>query len=141
MLPPPAFYLLTLNTNVHIHWSARAAVFVHEWQCRLQTATVSGLQAGDHALEAASLVMSAVEQLDDNTMRILRHIYELSGQLPATTEKLFVGPLELRVEERQFAVSHQEGVKQLAITYHFDIVRYRYESPHAVPSSTADFFN
>lgn len=85
--------------------------------------------------------MSAVEQLDDNTMRILRHIYELSGQLPATTEKLFVGPLELRVEERQFAVSHQEGVKQLAITYHFDIVRYRYESPHAVPSSTADFFN
>jgi hypothetical protein len=140
MLPPPAFYLLTLNTNVHIHWSARAAVFVHEWQRRLQTATVSGPQAGDHVLEAASLVMSAVEQLDDHTAQVLRDIYRLSGQLPAVTERFFVGLLELRVEERHFVMSRQEGVEHLAITYYFDIVRYRYETIHALSFATADSF-
>lgn len=87
-------------------------------------------------VEAAPMVLNTIEHLDDYTTQVLNGLYRLSGQLPAPTDKLLVGPLELRVDERQFAMSYQGSNKQLDITYYFDIVRYRYETaqPMSLPA-------
>lgn len=88
-------------------------------------------------VEAASMVLSTIEQLDDYTAQALTDLYRLSGQLPAPTDKFLIGPLELRVEERQFAVSRQGGSEQVEITYYFDIMRYRYETAQPMSLSAA----
>ncbi len=84
------------------------------------------------------MVLSTIEQLDDRTAQVLTDLYRLSGQVPAPMDKFLVGPLELRVEERQFAVSHQGSNEQVVITYCLDIVRYRYEAMRST-SAITDF--
>lgn len=136
-MPPAIFsFQLTLDTTISLHWSARTATFAQEWQHRLQTTEVSGVQAEEHVIEAASMVLSAVEQLDDHTAQVLTALYRLNGQLPAPTDKLLVGLLELRVDERQFEVSSQGDNEQVVITYRLDIVRYRYGSQQAEVSKS-----
>jgi len=135
--PQTAFYLAP-DLAIHLKWSAGVATFAQEWQRRLQAAEVSGAQTGEHLVEAASLVLSTVEHLDEYTARALADIHRFSGQLPAPMDKLLVGPLELRVEERQFAVGRQGGSEQVTVNYCFDIVRYRYE---AMETTTAIAIN
>jgi hypothetical protein len=91
-------------------------------------------------VEAASMVLATVEYLDEYATQVLTDLYRLSGQLPAPTDKFLVGPLELRVEERQFAVSRQEGGEQVAVTYCLDIIRYRYEAVQPTSFFVTDFF-
>lgn len=48
-------------------------------------------------------------------------------------DKFIVGSLELRAEERQLAVGRRSDAKQMASTYHLNIVRYRYEVAQPAP--------
>ena len=139
MLSQQAVFPLTPNLTLTLGWAARTPAFVQEWQNRLQAAEQVSDQIGEHVVEATSMVLSTVEHLDERTAQVLTDLYRLSGQLPAPTDKLLVGPLELRVEERQFVVSHQKGIKQVAITYCIDIVRYRYEAAQLVSLSAIRF--
>jgi hypothetical protein len=124
---PQSSFHLALDLAIHLNWSAHTAIFTQEWQRRLQTTEVSGAQVEEHVVEAASIVLSTIEHLDDYTAHVLTDLYRLIGQLPAPTDKFLVGPLELRVEERQFAVSRQGGSEQVVVTYCLKIERYRYE--------------
>lgn len=81
------------------------------------------------------MVLSTIEHLDDYTAQVLTDLYRLSGQLPALGDRLLVGVLVLRVEERQFAVNRQADTEQVAVTYCIDIVRYRYEAAQLVSLS------
>jgi hypothetical protein len=119
--PQAAFYLAP-DLAIHLNWSAHTASFTQEWRHRLQVAEVSGAQAEEHVIEATSMVLSTVEQLDERTAQVLTDLYRLSGQLPAPTDKILVGPLELRVEGRQFEVGRSGGIEQVAVTYCLDIV-------------------
>lgn len=85
------------------------------------------------------MVLNTVEHLDDYTTQVLNDLYRLSGQLPAPTDKLIVGPLELRVDERQFAMNYQGDTEQVDITYYFDTVRYRYETAQPMSLSAISF--
>ncbi|MGI4759823.1 MAG: hypothetical protein ACRYF0_03890 [Janthinobacterium lividum] len=134
-----AFYLAP-DLAIHLIWSAHIASFTQEWRHRLQVAEVSCTQAEEHMIEAASMVLSTVEQLDERTAQVLTDLYRLSGQLPAPTDKLLVGPLELRVEERQFATSRQGGSEQVAVTYYLKIERYRYEVRRMLEEQLATSF-
>lgn len=139
MPTPQASFYLAPDLAIHLNWSAHTAAFTQEWRHRLQVAEVSGTQAEEHVIEAASMVLATVEHLDDLTTQVLTDLYHLSGQLPAPKDKLLIGPLELRVEKRQFVVSHQEGIEQVAITYCIDIVRYRYEAAQLVSLPAISF--
>jgi len=127
MLDYKTRYQLALNLELLLHWAAGTPAFVKEWQLRFQAAEQAATQVEEHIAEAASVVLGTIEQLDDRTAQVLTDLYRLSGQLPAPMDKFLVGPLELRVEERQFAVGRRGGAEQVAITYHLNIVQYRYE--------------
>lgn len=136
--PQAAFYLAPALA-IHLNWSASTATFTQEWLHRLQVAEVSSVQAEEYVAEAASIVLSAVEHLDEYTAQVLTDLYNLSGLLPAPKDKLLVGPLELRVEERQFAVSSHGGSEHVAITYYLKIERYRYEAVQPTSFSVTNF--
>lgn len=74
------------------------------------------------------MVLGTIEQLNSCTAQVLANLYRLSRQLPALGDRLLVGPLELRVEGRQFLVSHPGGVEQVQARYSLCVERYRYAS-------------
>ena len=90
-------------------------------------------------MEAASMVLSTVEQLDERTTQVLTDLYRLSGQLLAPTDKILFGPLELRVEGRRFEVGNSGGIEQAAVAYCLNIVRCCYETVQLAPFSVIDF--
>lgn len=136
--PQTALYLAP-DLAINLKWSAGVATFTQERQHRIQVAEVSGAQAKEHMMESASMVLGAVEQLSERTAQILTDLYRFRGQLPVPTDKILVGPLELRVEGRQFEVGHSGGIEQVAVAYCLNIVRYRYETTQTVPFSVVDF--
>jgi len=83
------------------------------------------------------MVLSTIEHLDDYTDQVLTDLYRLSGQLPAPGDRLIVGPLVLRVEERQFSVSYSGGVEQGEVHYSLCVEKYRYASTPAITSATS----
>jgi hypothetical protein len=139
MLNKATTFKLAPDLTIYLNWSASTAAFVQEWQHRLQLAEAQGGQVEEHLAEAASMVLSTVEQLHNYSAQVLADLYRVSGQLPALGDKLLIGPLELRIEERQFEVSHSGGIEQVAITYCFSIERYRYEAAQHVPLAAAGF--
>lgn len=128
MLDSPSFFQLGLGLVVHLSWAAHTTAFVQDWQRCLQATEVAGVQYEEHMVEAASMVMGTAEQLDSRTAQFLTDLYQLSGQLPALSDRLLVGPLELRVGERQFLTSHLGGVEQAQVHYSLCVERYRYAS-------------
>jgi hypothetical protein len=138
MLDQNITFQLAPDLTINLNWSARTAAFVQEWQHRFQIAQVPNTQVEEHLIEAASMVLSTIEQLEAFSAQVLADLYCVSGQLPALGDKLLIGPLELRIEERQFEVSHARGIEQVAITYCFGIERYRYQAAQQVPLAAAD---
>jgi hypothetical protein len=128
MLDSKTPYQLAPNLELFLHWAAGTPSFAKEWQLRFQAAEQAAKQVEEHIADAASVVLGTIERLDDRTAQVLTDLYCLSGQLPALMDKFLVGPLELRVEERQFAVGRRGGAEQVAVTYHLKIERYRYET-------------
>ena len=135
MLDYKTRYQLALNLELLLHWAAGTPAFVKEWQLRFQAAEQAATQVLEHIAEAASVVLGTIEQLDDRTVQVLTDLYRLSGQLPAPMDNFLVGPLELRVEGRQFAVGRRGGAEQMAVTYHLKIERYRYETRQQLEES------
>lgn len=138
MLHQPSFFQPASAITVHLNWSTKTAAFVQEWQQRSHSLELPDAPSGDHLAEATSVVLGAVEQLDDHIAQALTDLYRVSGQLPTRGDKLLVGPLELRVEERQFEVTRLGGQEQVAVTYCLDIERYRYETLYPAPSLVSD---
>lgn len=128
MLDFPSPFQPGPDLAVRLSWAAPTTAFVQDWQHRLQTAEVSGVQAGEHIVEAALMVLGTIEQLDSCTAQVLTDLYRLSGQLPALGDRLLVGPLELRVEERQFSVNRPGGIEQVQVRYCLCVEKYRYAS-------------
>ena len=140
MLDSKTRYQLAPNLELFLHWAAGTPAFAKEWQLCFQAAEQAATQVEEHIAEAVSVVLGTIEQLDDRTAQVLTDLYRLSGQLPAPIDKFLVGPLELRVEERQFAVGRRGGAEQVTVTYHLKIERYRYKTRQLPEESLATPF-
>jgi hypothetical protein len=123
MLDSRSLFRLGPYLAVYLNWAAHTNAFVKELQRRLQTAEVAGTQAKEHMVEAASMVLGTIEQFDNCTAHVLTDLYRFSGQLPALGDRLLVGLLVLRVDERQFLANYPSGVEQVQVRYSLCVER------------------
>ena len=64
MLDSQSSFQPSTDLVVVLTWAAHTTTFVQDWQRRLQAAETPGTHAEQHVLEAASMVLGTVEQLD-----------------------------------------------------------------------------
>lgn len=116
--------LLAPHLTLVVHWSARVADFVEEWQQRQVLAPTT--PPLDFWAEAASTALSDVQQGPHRALDVLADMYHGSQLLPAPGDLLFIGALKLKVDQRHFVTQRIGGVLQIEMQYYLGVEAYRY---------------
>ncbi len=115
---------LTPHLTLVVHWSARVADFIKEWQQHQVLApTTSPL---DFWAEAASTALSGVQQGPHRALDVLADLYHGSQLLPAPGDLLLIGALKLKVDQRHFVTQRVGGELRKEVQYYLGVEAYRY---------------
>ncbi|WP_382316234.1 hypothetical protein [Hymenobacter bucti] len=120
----PESVSLAPHLTLVVHWSARVADFIKEWQQRQMLAPTT--HPLDFWAEAASTALSDVQQGPHRALDVLADLYHGSQLLPTPGDLLFIGALTLKVDQRHFVTQRVGGVLRTEVQYYLGVEAYRY---------------